>query len=255
MNKKLYWLALLFILIVATPLLAVKPSPQLSGLTNNQLSILYPKNEFFIRGSNLTLHFHVHNASGSVLSNSTTDCLIHVYDYKNSHIVQQKMIFDGFDFEAKLYQNASNRSGLYPIEVYCNNSAGYYGFLSSFYEITIDGYAKDDAAGIPLIVVLVLVPLIFGFFLLYSAFNLSDEHDILKIGLYLVSFFTFVSSFNFGMVGVVKFFDMPELQGVITTTNFVMIILFIIILFYFIIFGIKTMLANLVDKKKKRLEY
>jgi len=261
MNKRLFGLCIFFMLALAMLGFATKPSTPTSLVqVSDGLTILFPKNDYFVKDSNFTLHFHVHDSNDSIVNNESTVCVIHVYNYQGEHVLQHQMGFDGVDFEQAIGRNLSNRSGVWPLAVYCNytglqGSGPEYGFLSTYYEITVDGHEKDNPSSVALIVALMAVALLVGFFLLTSSLSLREDHEVMALGLFLLSFLSFTVSLNFGMIGVIKFLDSPDLQGLITTTNLIMIIVLMVLIFYFMIQFIKTVFDNIAKKKQERRGY
>lgn len=107
-----------------------------------------------------------------------------------------------------------------------------------------------------IIAAIVLLPLLFGFLIMLGAWSLDgEEHSILKIFLFLLSFIMFYVSFHFGMIAVVKFFDFPELQLLIAKTVFWSWWMFGVIVIYWLVYGFVKVVHLAAQRKEERLRY
>lgn len=102
---------------------------------------------------------------------------------------------------------------------------------------------------------IILLPMLLGIILIWAASTLGEEHVALKIGLFVLSFFSFVLSMHLSMVSIVKFYDWPEMQEVLAYTSnwYLWVVGFIItyIILYIIIIGMR--IAK--QEKDNKLKY
>ena len=113
----------------------------------------------------------------------------------------------------------------------------------------------DKTDNYTMIAIIILIPLILGAFLLVGSATMSEEHSILKIFMFLLSFILFFTSLHFGMLGIVKFYNFPELQNAIGSTTYWVGIIFGVIVAYFIIYAIYKMITGVARQKQQELEY
>jgi len=169
------------------------------------LQISYPQFQYYSDGGNdLCLHFHVHNSTNWLMTNSTVSCIIHIYDYKGCHIVEDELSFstNDVDFEYQLYSNNVTEGENYHYLVYCNSTTGEAGFLGASFGITSDGLAPeyDGSASIGILIIFMVM----SFFLIYvstfkNRFSVNEILDyVLKkccllLGLYFFTILTTMS--------------------------------------------------------------
>ena len=219
----------------------------------NTLTISYPKNEYYLINSPSTLDFHVFNSTAYLLTNLTTSCNIHIYNETGDHLLEEYLNFDKdeMDFFIDLPSNIYQRQEVYSYLLSCNNS-NEAGFVSTSFEINTD--SPDNSAGIFLIII-ILLPMIFGFFLLLGSFFLSEDHNILKIFLFLLSLITFFASFHAGLISIIRFYNFTEMENFIGDTTFWIGLTFAVIMIYFIIYLIVKMFDSIAKNKDEELEY
>lgn len=112
--------------------------------------------------------------------------------------------------------------------------------------------AEDDKM---LIAVIALLPLILGFFFIIGAATMGEEHKSLRIFLFLLSIMTFFVSMHFGMIGLVRFYDFPELQETIGSTVYWIAWIVVVIITYFLIYLFYKIVQAAAQKKDSKLEY
>lgn len=115
--------------------------------------------------------------------------------------------------------------------------------------------AVDDADTLSPLAVIIALPIVLGFFCLVGAATLSEDHNVLKIFLFLLSFLSFFSSMGLGLITVAKYFDFDEMQSAIGDTIFWTGIIFGVIVTYFIIYGMVMMFQSIAKKKEEELQY
>jgi len=106
-----------------------------------------------------------------------------------------------------------------------------------------------------IIAIIIIIPLIIGILFMVGSAVLGEQHTILKIFLFLLSLITFFSSFHFGMLAVIEYFDFPALQNAIGTTTYWVGMSFAMIIVYFIIYFIIVAFHTAAQKKAARFEY
>lgn len=106
-----------------------------------------------------------------------------------------------------------------------------------------------------LLAVMVLVPMLLGFFFLFFAKSLGEAHSILRIFLSLLSIPSFFVSLHFGLLSIVKLYDFPELQNAIGSTTYWVGLVFAAIIAYFFIYSIYVMVKSAAQAKQEKLEY
>ena len=251
--------AFVFLLLVASSM--ASSSFQVSGEASagDFLIVLYPKQDVFkLDSAGDQFSFRVLNGSGWPLDNVSSSCYYHLFGLDHSEISKGSC---GFDSSLGLLPGSFvmpvelNATGRYAYNIWCNSSAGQAGWLEGFYDVSVTGIVEDSSdrvfAG-----VLAFLPLFFGLILLFAAWSLSGEdHPVIKVFLFLLSFPLFFISLYFGGLAVVKFYDWPELQDAIGSVIFWFSIVWVVIVAYFIIYGIKEAIRQAAEEKDARLRY
>lgn len=237
------------------------PPFESSSVANDALEIVYPKITTFQKDADFDLYFHVYNSTSHLLENHTATCDIHIYNVtSNEHIIVQNLARanNGKEFEIEVPANVSSVIGWHQYIVTCkgNTSAGQNqsGFLSSSFEISEDGFPKQDAPSSFLWVV-ILLPFLLGVIFVVGSATMSEEHGVLKIFMFLLSAPMFFISLLIGMKTVVRFYNMPEVLNGLGDSIYVIAIIFGLILVYFIIYLVIVILDWIATNKRERLEY
>jgi hypothetical protein len=171
-----------------------------------------------------------------------SDCFIDVYN-SSGLATSGWMVKNSMDYSF----NASRLpAGTYSASILCNLSSN--DFLGECKFVV-----KEDSK--VLVAIIALIPLVFGIFLIVGAATLSEEHKALRIFLFLLSIMTFFVSMHFGMLGVVKFYDFPELENLIGTTTYWTVWVMVVIVTYFIIYLLYHMISHIAGKKEAKLRY
>jgi hypothetical protein len=102
---------------------------------------------------------------------------------------------------------------------------------------------------------IILLPVIFGIFLLIGAFSMNPQHGALKITLFLMSIICFWASLHLGLQSIIKFYDFPELQETISLITWWTGLFFIMLVSYFCIYLIYLMFQYVAAKKQEKLQY
>lgn len=200
--------------------------------------------------------------SDGLVQNSSVNCSFHIYNSTGHHIIEgfDSVPSHNYDYELVVGVGNITSTGLYALHVYCECSgcgadqANLGGFVRHTFEVTSDGYVKNrDGTGF--YVVLVLIPLIFALFMLVGAATLGDDHNVLRIFLFLLSVPMIWISLHWSMIGVIRFYGLVELQEAIGTTTYWLGWLFFVVVTYFVIYLVWKMFDYMSGKKDERLNY
>lgn len=183
MKPLIYLILFLFMINIA---FAVSPFLQAQE-SSSGITIIYPKFELY-SNQNFTLHIHVYNSTNFLLTNTTTACVFHFYNHTGNHIYEDYMTFDSntVDFYYNIDAVYLHDYNVYTYLVHCNNTKES-GFISAAFEVTPN--AHDITTGDTTIAIIILMPLLIAFLLLYWGNSLSEEHEPLKWFVRLLSLF------------------------------------------------------------------
>jgi len=132
-------LSSLFFLVVFISLIGFASAAQPTVSVPTQtlgIQIEAPLIDPIYAGELFKFHIHAHNAtSGKLLTNLTTQCIIHLYGHNGGHLIEDNMGFDGNAVDFKYDVLGGNLTeGTGSVLFYCNNSeAG--GFLEYSFEV------------------------------------------------------------------------------------------------------------------------
>ena len=111
-----------------------QPTPfQVSDTTTGSLTIIFPKNPYFLQGQPIDLHFHIHNSTGAFMQPDVdiNFCTIHIYNSSNNHLYRANMSNDGVEYEVELDSSFTEDNIAYPYMVWCDG-------------VSEDGYASGE---------------------------------------------------------------------------------------------------------------
>jgi len=128
---------------------------------------------------------------------------------------------------------------------YTDNSTG--AFLKEYY--------CNGGENRMIIAAIIILPALFGLFMLLGSFFLGDEHVPLKIAMFLITPIAFWASLHMGLISVIKFYDFTELQDLIGRTTYWTGTLFFVMLCYFLLYIFTKAIHTAAEKKKERLAY
>lgn len=240
---------LFLLLLLIIPLaIAVKPGETIGG----NITIVPLKTDYLRANTSITLHWHIYNGSGVIITNNLT-CNFHIYNNSDAHVYTGVLSLDGFDYELVLPGNISNFPGVYPYGVWCNSSLWPNGFLSGNFEITHDGFGKDG--GLVVAGFIILVPFLFAFLLIYWVSTLGEEHNVLKLALSLLSISSFFMSLWYCGLAVTRFTEWLEMGEALGVTSLLFGGMFFAIVSYFIIYMIRKIFLSIQDKKNDKFDY
>lgn len=199
---------LIAILLVLPVVIAAPPSSVFSAEQVGEISVQYPKFDHHKSGEPFKLHFHVFNETGYPLTNTTTNCTLHVYNHTSSHVIRANATYDGSEWE--FAGITLNETGNYAYITWCVTTGGRGGYVSVPFEITSDG----GPTNIDLwpVAALILAPILFAFLLLFGA-SLFDpeEHSALRLFLFLISILMVFVSFGIGAMTSAKYYEWDAL--------------------------------------------
>jgi len=251
--KKVFLFLLLF-LFLPTVFAAPPTSPFQESGTETGAVVLYPKDSYFEFNSSFSYHVHFVNSSGFAVPSDEFSCLGHFYSSQGSHLAELSSVDDsnGWDDYFRLNDTVTGVYQTVPYNIFCNSSQNEAAFVSGEFQITSDSeYKQNDGVGF--FAILVLIPIIFGLFLLFGAASLGDEHTVLRIFMFLFAPLTIFVSLHFAMIGVVKYLGLTELMESIGDTTYWLTWLFVLIISYFMIYFIWKMFDYNIKKKKDKM--
>ena len=240
---------LLMALLLLSPVLVQGVNPIQVNLQPNTCEIIYPKFNNIPINSPFAFHIHVHNATGMLMTNTTTSCMFHLYNITGKHIIESNMSFESnkIDFFYNLPQ--LNRSK-YTILVNCNRSVGGC-FLSKEFDVTRNG--KDVPDGYVIIFFSALFIIMVGitiFMAIYTFGHLMNmDFDILDLAKNWGIFFAFMG-FYILEKEYMQNVEMENLMNILLYTAGFLLIVVSLIAFLISIF-VKNMTPEGGGRRKK----
>ena len=113
----------------------------------------------------------------------------------------------------------------------------------------------DKEQGNMVLAIIILLPILLGLFFLIGAGTMGEDHNVLRMFLFMLSVILFFVSLHMGLLTVIKYYDFPELQDLMGTTTYWVGIVFGVIVTYFIIYLVYKMFTAAANDKAERLEY
>jgi len=255
-NPLRYFVVCLFLLLASSSFVfGVAPS---QSSINGTLDIIYPKQLDYLLGESFDLYFHIINLSGGNQIGNTTalSCSIHIYNSSGAHLVRSVLVYDGdFDWEFKVNSSLFNITGFYPMYIYCNTSAGRYGYFSDGFWVTKTGKEVFNTNSVLFGALLMFLPLMFGWLFMRWAEFLSDEHNVFRLFVTLLSISTIFISLWFAGLGVVRFIDWVSMEDAISITTFIFGVVLFVIVSYFVIYMLYNIFKGIMKKKDDKFEY
>lgn len=244
--------AVLVLFLLAEAALAVPPQ-QTNTDAGRFLLITYPPDEYHQLGVASYENLLVLNTSFAVLNASANEvtCWYGV-EKSDGSITQDINVTEYLDPYVRI-SLVTDENGEYAYCVWCNTSTEH-GYLCADYVVSATG-RTEPVEGRFLAGIIALIPLFFAFLMAVWAFNLEEEHRLLKHFLFLFGFVLTWVSLHYATLGVIKFYEWPELQETVGDTLYWLVVVFVVIFFYFIIYYIAWMINSAANKKKERLNY
>ena len=243
----------IILFIGITPFInALPPQAEVSTPTPGFLTITYPKYEYYPFNKDLELHFHVYNSTGHKRNDTFADCNIHLYDINGEQTFAITLSAASIDeFDVDLNTTVLNRTGFWSYIVECNTT-NERGFVSTGFTINNNGSNETPS---PIFMVIILLPLILGFLLMQWADNMSEQHGILKILIYLTPIPLLFMSITLGTIIVGHYYSFTELINVLGDYTYIFGLIFFILVAYFIMYIIKKSIDIARQEDKEKLEY
>ena len=138
MRKRGILLIVVMFLFSLTFISAIPPV-QVNTIIDKGINIEAPIIETIKSGELFKFHIHAYNSTdGTRLDNTTTNCIIHVYDSGGSHIVEGNMGFDsnGVDFNYDVLGSNFSKVGMYAVLFDCQYPGEIGGFLGYGFEVS-----------------------------------------------------------------------------------------------------------------------
>lgn len=152
----------------------ISAQPPFQQTTDNGILLETPIFESFQEGKAIEFNIHAHNLSnGLLLTNSTTQCSLHLYNSSGEHRFSGEMSFEipNLDFYSEI-DGGNFTKGSYAVLFYCNAS-DIGGFLEYTFSITPSG---EEASYNYLIASILLILSFIGFgFLIYKNKEKMDD--------------------------------------------------------------------------------
>lgn len=112
--------------------------------------------------------------------------------------------------------------------------------------------SEDD---IMVLAAIIILPMLLALMLLIGAATLNEDHNPVRIVLFLMSVPLFWVSMHFGTISVIEMYGMTSLQEAMGDTTYWTAWVFFVIVSYFILYLFYKMFTNMNEAKKARLEY
>ena len=106
-----------------------------------------------------------------------------------------------------------------------------------------------------IVAMIILLPMLLGFFFLLGAVSLNEKHNILRVFLFLLSFPLFFASMNLGIEAIAKFYNFDVFIDTMGYHIWWIGILFSVLLMYFLIRFIIWATHYMAGKKEARYDY
>lgn len=152
--------AVLCLILILLPSLVLAQPPFEDQVNINGLQIEFPAFESGKLNTAFEFPFHVYNISNGLAVNSSTECVIHVYDAMGDHIFigYDDTPSHTYDYEFNINNTVFNTVGVYRFVVYCYSSvenAG--GFVGHSFFITDNGLNPDlnNFYWLPIVIVII----------------------------------------------------------------------------------------------------
>lgn len=249
-----YFLFFFVSLFCIAPALAAPPFVTSSATPDSNLIILYPLYSSFKVDETIKLHFHVYNKTGFLQNNASIVCQYHRYSKNGSHFMKNtSLTFDGVEWENVIPASANNETGTFVYLTWCNDSTRA-GFIESSFTITNDGQEKS-LTSTTLASVFTLLPMFFMLLLLISTMMMGPDHTILKFTSFLLVPVTFFVSLHFGLISLIRFYDVPALAELVGTTTYWIAWVLGVFITYVLIYFFYKVVKTIGEEKQEKMEY
>lgn len=250
MNKLSVYLVMFLFLLV--PVLSLPPAQVTGG---SGLQVAFPDFEWGKSNTAFEIPVHVYDMVDGLVQTTGINCSFHIYNSTGNHVFEGNDVTPShnYDYEVIINDSVFVNEGFYSVQIYCAN-ANLGGFAKHNFYISSDGLPKN-LAGTGFLSILILIPLIFGLFMLIGGVSMGEDHTVLRIFLFLLSVPMVWVSFHFGMIGLIRYYGLTVLQDVVGTTTYWMTWLFFVLVSYFIIYAIWKSFEVMAQDKEGRMKY
>ena len=121
--------------------------------------------------------------------------------------------------------------------------------------VSNDGTPKDLEGNGSFLWAVILIPLIFGLFMLIGAATMGDEHSILRVALFLFSVPMIWVSLHWALIGIIRFYGFLELENAIGSTTYWMGWFFFVLISYFLIYFVWKAFNAMAQNKDDKMNY
>ncbi len=242
-----------FFLLILPIVFSVPPVQVYEPDVVDSLQLQYTALPYMKTNTDYLVGVHVYNTSSGFPISNDVSCHFHVYNVTLNEIINIEKNTPTKENYFAFYIGGKNFTevGTYAYEIHCNTSlVG--GFVAGLVTATETGEPYTD--NLILMAILILLPLIFIFILLFGTVFMSDEHTVLKIIVWLLTPVFFFLSFHLGLISVAKFYYFPSLQNLIGTSTYWIGIVSSVFITYFIIY-LFYKLTKQAAQEDEELEY
>lgn len=182
MKSNLYKKAILVIvfLLVLLPLPVLSAPPFETQILSEELTIFYPKIQYYPFESDSIMSFSVLNSSNSIQDNESVSCSFWVEKNDGSKIITEETLdfAEGYFFH-DLNSTHTSEKGFYNYFIYCASDTEQ-GAVSSYF--IVNGKGEEDSLN-TIFAYLIPISLIFILFLLCFGLTIKSEGNIVKLTL------------------------------------------------------------------------
>jgi len=210
------------------------------------LNIVTTSNDLLKEGV-IDFNVRAYNSSGMPVNDSVVTCQQTVYNSSGDIFDNSVMAFVGKSFTKTLNLSV----GDYSIITECVS-----GVEGAHVErkVSVSPLGKESLLdGAPLAAI-ILIPIIFGFLLLFGANLITETHPFMSIFMFFISLLSVVASSLLGTQVAMEYYS-DALSGLLSKVVFYIAMTFVIIFIYFMIYFIYYSLMMAKQTKKERLQY
>jgi hypothetical protein len=226
-------------------------------IESTSLQISVSTNDHHIVNTEYIFYFHVYNSTSFIKNSSVVDCVFGGYNHDyGSETYSITPIETENSWIVLLNESAMSREGVFEYILYCNSTEGEAGFHSDIFHVNQSGVEEPDPS---FFIGLIFIPVALAFILIFGSGSMSEDHNVLRIFMFLLSISCVLISLWFSTILVVEFYGLYALQEAIATTTFIIGSVYFVLIAYFIFYAIfktKEFFFNKKkDKDKGNLEY
>jgi len=253
---KKFILLSLILFIFSFSFVAATPLKALEGNFDNGLSIEYPNFNTFKQGVDSNLTFSIFNNSNGAFITDSLLCSFKLYNKTGYQLakIESTTVSNDFDIDIKLDKGNFSNRGEHFYSFKCNTTIGTGGFIAVPFEVTLDGVTRNPNPIVPAIII--LLPLLFSFLLIAAVKSLDpEEHNALRLFLFLFSIVPFFASLNLGMIALIKYYNFTAMENLIGSITWWSGMFLFMLFFYFMIYIFIIATHQAAQKKEAKLKY